>query len=60
MASSEEVNGTPDKGDKHGNRSESLGVEAVALDEDGDDDDCEDENPGEVSVGKKLWNFLTT
>ncbi|XP_030512310.2 nuclear matrix constituent protein 1 [Rhodamnia argentea] len=60
MALSEEVNGTPDKGDKHGNRSESLGVDAVALDEDGDDDECEDEHPGEVSMGKKLWNFLTT
>lgn len=60
MALSEEVNGTPDKGDKHGNRSESLGVDAVALDEDGDEAECEDEHPGEVSIGKKLWTFLTT
>ncbi|KAF8011319.1 hypothetical protein BT93_J1811 [Corymbia citriodora subsp. variegata] len=60
MALSEEVNGTPDKGDKHDNRSESLGVNAVALDEDGDDDECEVEHPGEASIGKKLWNFLTT
>lgn len=60
LALSEEVNGTPDKGDKHDNRSESLGVNAVTRDEDGDDDECEDEHPGEVSIGKKLWNFLTT
>lgn len=63
---SEEVNGTPeaaveyDDGDEY--RSESHGEDAVRVDVmDGDDDeDEESEHPGEVSIGKKLWTFLTT
>lgn len=45
---SEEVIGTPEKGGDG---------EATEEDEEEDDDLM---HPGEVSVGKKLWRFLTT
>jgi hypothetical protein len=65
-AMSEEVNGTPEgaveyvDGDEY--RSESQGEDAAGVDVmDGDDDEDEQsEHPGEVSIGKKLWTFLTT
>ncbi|XWS75406.1 hypothetical protein CRYUN_Cryun01aG0084300 [Craigia yunnanensis] len=63
MALSEEVNGTPEGvgefGDGNDYKSESL---SERLKYEGEDDDEEDdlEHPGEVSIGKKLWNFFTT
>ncbi|KAL3624136.1 hypothetical protein CASFOL_032952 [Castilleja foliolosa] len=49
---SEEVNGTADEAMEYSFRTESQ--------EDDDEDDDEVDHPGEVSVGKKLWTFLTT
>lgn len=63
-ALSEEVNGTPEEvgeyGDGNDYKSESpcVGLKDEGEDEDDEEDDLE--HPGEVSVGKKLWNFLTT
>ncbi|KAL3526687.1 hypothetical protein ACH5RR_011343 [Cinchona calisaya] len=55
---SEEVNGTPER------VREDSDVEnkGETLDEEDDEEEQEDEfdHPGEVSIGKKLWNFLTT
>lgn len=52
---SEEVNGTTEySGEEF--RSESREED----DNDGDDDDEEVNHPGEASIGKKLWTFLTT
>lgn len=57
---SEEVNGTTEGAGEYGiaddNRSETPRDE----DDDEDEDDEESEHPGEVSIGKKLWTFLTT
>uniref|UniRef100_A0A5B7BF65 Putative nuclear matrix constituent protein 1-like protein isoform X2 n=1 Tax=Davidia involucrata TaxID=16924 RepID=A0A5B7BF65_DAVIN len=60
MILSEEVNGTPERGGEYGNdeyQNESHGEEG---DGDGDDGEESSEHPGEVSIGKKLWTFLTT
>lgn len=46
-AMSEDGNKTPERADS-GNQY------------DGEDDDSESEHPGNVSMGKKLWTFLTT
>lgn len=61
-ALSEEINGTPEGAGEYGiadeNRSETPRGENE--DEDEDDDEEESLHPGEVSIGKKLWTFLTT
>lgn len=51
---SEEVNGTPERA-----RDESIDNLTQVQEED-DDDEEEVEHPGEKSIGKKLWTFLTT
>lgn len=51
---SEEVSGTPDDAEC---QSESHGKDAAV---DNEEDDDVYEHPGEASIGKKLWNFLTT
>ncbi|XP_071735123.1 nuclear matrix constituent protein 1-like [Rutidosis leptorrhynchoides] len=52
---SEEVNGTPQQDREYHDDGE---------DDDDDDDDFEDEevehHPGEVSIGRKLWTFIST
>lgn len=53
---SEEVNGTPERVREVGNGNDDDDVEGRDDDNDGD----EYEHPGEVSMGKKLWTFLTT
>lgn len=66
MALSEEVNrthqGVSEYGD--GNDYQSESHSEGHKDEDVDEYDEEEENnmehPGEVSIGKKLWSFLTT
>ena len=64
IALSEEVSGTPEGVGKYADgdeyQRESHGEDASHVeDEDGDDDE-ESQHPGEVSIGKKFWNFLTT
>lgn len=70
MGSSEEVNRTPDgrpTEDHEGNLDEGRskpakeggeGTEDEDTDEDGEDEEYM--HPGEASIGKKLWTFLTT
>ncbi|KAA8547829.1 hypothetical protein F0562_004258 [Nyssa sinensis] len=65
MILSEEVNGTPEAAGEYGNDeylSESHGEDGDGDGDDDDDDGDEEEalHPGEVSIGKKLWTFLTT
>ncbi|GAU14102.1 hypothetical protein TSUD_169270 [Trifolium subterraneum] len=64
MALSEEVNGTADDAAKDHDaeyKSESRGEDAGLVDDDDENEFDEDyQHPGETSVGKKLWNFLTT
>ncbi|KAI3452977.1 hypothetical protein Pfo_009640 [Paulownia fortunei] len=53
----EEVNGTPEYCDEHGQDSTLHGNE----EEDGNEyDDNGDEHPGEVSIARKLWTFFTS
>lgn len=63
-ALSEEVNGTPERGREYADgddyRSESQGDDASNVEDEDEDDDEESQHPGEVSIGKKLWTFLTT
>lgn len=56
-ALSEEVNGTADGGQEYGNAYE---YKSESPREGEDEDEEESEHPGEVSIGKKLWTFLTT
>ncbi|KAK2359731.1 protein CROWDED NUCLEI [Trifolium repens] len=63
MALSEEVNGTADDAEDHDAeyKSESRGEDAGSVDDDDENEFDEDyQRPGETSVGKKLWKFLTT
>ncbi|GFY84823.1 little nuclei1 [Actinidia rufa] len=58
---SEEVNGVLEDGTREDGNSECRSVSNGEDDEDDSDgDDEESEHPGEVSVGKKLWKFITT
>lgn len=59
MALSEEVNGTADDAEENNAeyRSESRGEDAGGVDDEDDEDYLQ---PGEASIGKKLWNFFTT
>ena len=61
IAQSEEVNGTPNGHDDHDDVNHSIaeGDDDEDTDEDEDEDE-EVEHPGEASIGKKLWKFLTT
>ncbi|CAJ1837539.1 unnamed protein product [Sphenostylis stenocarpa] len=56
---SEEVNGTADDAEENDAeyRSESHGEDAGGVDNEDDEDYLQ---PGEASIGKKLWNFFTT
>ncbi|XP_074377245.1 nuclear matrix constituent protein 1 isoform X2 [Apium graveolens] len=56
MLLSEEVNGTPEQSREYQNQGDRSGADGE--DEDGDDDEVE--HPGEVSISKKVWKFLTT
>ncbi|KAL5177064.1 Protein CROWDED NUCLEI 1 [Glycine soja] len=60
MALSEEVNGTADDVEENDAeyRSESRGEDAGGVDNEDDEEDYL--QPGEASIGKKLWNFFTT
>lgn len=66
MAMSEEVNGTPQQDrERHSDNHEiEETTPAAAAQEEEDDDDSEDEeeaeHPGEVSIGRKLWTFIST
>ncbi|KAG8384529.1 hypothetical protein BUALT_Bualt04G0127400 [Buddleja alternifolia] len=54
---SEEVNGTAEETRGY---SEEFKTESEGEDDNKDRDDDEVNHPGEVSIGKKLWTFLTT
>jgi len=69
VALSEEVNGTPQQHrDHHHIDNHEPGTPPAAQEEeddnvnDDDDDDSEEEveHPGEVSIGRKLWTFIST
>ncbi|CAN4079562.1 unnamed protein product [Withania somnifera] len=58
---SEEVNETPKQTSAYGVNGHEEGCDDSDDGGDADDDEEEDiEHPGEVSVGKKIWTFITT
>ena len=59
-ALSEEINGTPEGAGEYGIADENRSETPRGENEDEDDDEEESLHPGEVSIGKKLWTFLTT
>ncbi|XP_022005776.1 protein CROWDED NUCLEI 1 isoform X1 [Helianthus annuus] len=64
MAMSEEVNRTPQQVRESHNDEHEVGTPGARNQEEEDDDnDSEDEeieHPGEVSIGRKLWTFIST
>lgn len=63
MVLSEEVNGTPERAvdyDHEERWTENHGEDDDETDEDEDEDEEEAEHPGEVSIGRKLWKFIST
>ncbi|KAI7744169.1 hypothetical protein M8C21_020787 [Ambrosia artemisiifolia] len=63
MALSEEVNGTPQQVRENHNDEHEVGTPGAQSQEEEDDSDSEDEeieHPGEVSIGRKLWTFIST
>jgi len=54
---SEEVNGTADDAEDNDGEYESHGEDAGGVE---NEDDEDYQQPGEASIGKKLWNFFTT
>ncbi|XP_076886496.1 nuclear matrix constituent protein 1-like [Bidens hawaiensis] len=62
MALSEEVNGTPQRVRENGNNEHETGTPGAQNQEEDDEDseDEETEHPGEVSIGRKLWTFIST
>ncbi|KAJ0817928.1 putative protein crowded nuclei [Helianthus annuus] len=65
MALSEEVTGTPQQVRENHNDDHEIQTQQEEDDGDGDsevesDDDEETEHPGEVSIGRKLWTFIST
>lgn len=61
-AASEEVNGSTAGGQEYvdGDEYRSESGEATPIEEDDDDEEESSEHPGQASIGKKLWTFLTT
>ncbi|KAI3520952.1 hypothetical protein L1887_10407 [Cichorium endivia] len=57
VALSEEVNGTP----QHHNDNHEVGTPTAQEEEEDDSEEDEEvEHPGEVSIGRKLWTFIST
>lgn len=59
VPSEKEVNVTPIRQSEAGSDEVTVN-DGDDDDDDEDDDEEESEHPGEVSIGKKFWNFLTT
>lgn len=71
---SEEINGTPEGPSAYNVYDEEHEGDTIVQEEDGERDEDADENdeldegneeeevphPGEVSIGKKIWSFITT
>lgn len=65
VALSEEVNGTPQQHRQHQTGTPPAAVQDQHDNDNDDDDESEDEeeeveHPGEVSIGRKLWTFIST
>lgn len=52
--------GSPKRTDESEAMSEDVNKTPLRADSDGEDDESDAEHPGKVSIGKKLWTFLTT